>query len=249
MLLNFCIFSYPQVVGYDGSTNVREFGDQLSQLVGVRAGDQSGFAIFSDDPLEKDVDHALHPDDKVCDVISRWETALREKGQGRFENNRVIRFTYKNRMYWRKNVTSEGEREKLLLCYQTIAQIVDGQFPLNKELALELAALMAQIHFGDLSAPPPQPLLEEKGAAVSATHLSAEVVERFFPSRYLESVSKEDRTEYEKSVAEKWISLRGKSALDCVRIFLTCTRKWQFFGARLFEVQVGDRFDIYLFAF
>jgi hypothetical protein len=28
---------------------------------------------------------------QVCDVISRWETALREKGMGKFENKRVIR--------------------------------------------------------------------------------------------------------------------------------------------------------------
>ncbi len=134
-----------QVVGYDGSTTVREFSEELSKLIGVRPGEQSGFALFSDDPIEVGVDHALHADDKVCDVISRWETALREKGLGRFENNRAIRFSYKSRMYWRRNATSEGEREKLLLCYQTIAQIVEGQFPLNKELALELAALMAQV--------------------------------------------------------------------------------------------------------
>lgn len=86
----------------------------------------------------------LH-EDKVCDVISKWETALREKGMGKFENNRVIRFVYQNRLFWRKNISSEVERERLLFAYQISKQIVQGKFPINKELAFELTALMAQV--------------------------------------------------------------------------------------------------------
>lgn len=39
----------------------------------------------------------------------------------------------------------ETDRERLLLCYQTNHQVVQGRFPVNRELALELAALMAQV--------------------------------------------------------------------------------------------------------
>lgn len=78
-------------------------------------------------------------------MISRWETALREKGLGKFENKRVIRFTFKNRLYWRRNIPGENEKERLLIAYQVSQQIVRGQFPLNKELAFELCALMAQV--------------------------------------------------------------------------------------------------------
>ena len=45
----------------------------------------------------------------------------------------------------------------------------------------------------------------------------------------------------ESCLIEKWASLRGKSVHDCVRIYLNCTRKWQFFGAQLFNVQVRER--------
>ena len=89
--------------------------------------------------------HALLLEDKVCDVISKWETALREKGMGKFENNRVIRFVYQNRLFWRKNVSGEVERERMLFAYQISKQIVQGKFPVNKELAFELTALMAQV--------------------------------------------------------------------------------------------------------
>ena len=40
----------------------------------------------------------------------------------------------------------------------------------------------------------------------------------------------------ESSLEEKWRALSGKGGSECVRILLTCTRKWQFFGATLFEV-------------
>ena len=82
---------------------------------------------------------------QVCDVISKWETALREKGMGKFENKRVIRFVYQNRLFWRKNVVGEVDKERLLFAYQISKQIVNGQFPINKELAFELSALMAQV--------------------------------------------------------------------------------------------------------
>lgn len=41
----------------------------------------------------------------------------------------------------------ETDREKLLLMYQTNDQIINGLFPLNKDLALEMAALLAQVTF------------------------------------------------------------------------------------------------------
>ncbi len=104
-----------------------------------------------------------------------------------------------------------------------------GQFPLNKELAYELASLMAQIHFGDHQSQQQQQ--------------AAQALERFFPSRYHDGEEEGKETSSSASVlAQKWSSLRGKSSHDCVRIFLTCTRKWQFFGASLFEVQVGTQF-------
>ena len=110
-----------------------------------------------------------------------------------------------------------------------------------------------QIHFGDLS-------LDSKASSKSVS----DAIKRFFPLRYIDSDenAKEDDTATantnlnEKnandgaelnganslvmsSLKDKWASLKGKSSHDCVRIFLTCTRKWQFFGNKLFEVQVN----------
>ena len=43
-------------------------------------------------------------------------------------------------------MVGEVDKERLLFAYQISKQIVYGRFPLNKELAFELTALMAQVN-------------------------------------------------------------------------------------------------------
>lgn len=35
------------------------------------------------------------------------------------------------------------------------------------------------------------------------------------------------------------MSLKGRSQVDCVRIYLNCTKKWPYFGASLFQAKVS----------
>ena len=102
-----------------------------------------------------------------------------------------------------------------------------------------------QIHFGDLNLPEKTSSsssgISSGGSSVGAQKQSAsEALEKFFPPRYMDlEVTTSDPSVLEPYLIEKWASLRGKSVHDCVRIYLTCTRKWQFFGAQLFQVQVS----------
>lgn len=54
-------------------------------------------------------------------------------------------FSFFSRLYFSMQARGETDREKLLLLYQTNEQIINGLFPLNKDLALEMAALLAQV--------------------------------------------------------------------------------------------------------
>lgn len=49
------------------------------------------------------------------------------------------------RLYFRSQVKGETERERLLLAYQVNDEVQQGHFPVNKELALEVAALLTQV--------------------------------------------------------------------------------------------------------
>lgn len=212
-----------QVVSFDGSTTIEEFQTTLAQELGTRDAN-NGFCLFSDDPIEKDLEHYLEPLAKLCDVISKWETALREKGSGKFENSRVIQLSYKNRLYWKHTIKCETDKERLLLCYQTNAQIVQGRFPLSRELALELASLMSQIDMGDYT--------HEKSRDVGLKAL-----DKFYPYRYRDALGADQLKDVQELLISKWTLLKGRSTLDCVRIYLTCCRKWPYFGACLFQAK------------
>lgn len=54
-----------QVVSFDGSTTIEEFLNTLNQEIGCRDVHQSGFTLFSDDPIEKDLEHFIDPEAKV----------------------------------------------------------------------------------------------------------------------------------------------------------------------------------------
>ncbi|XP_032963807.1 pleckstrin homology domain-containing family H member 1 [Rhinolophus ferrumequinum] len=225
-----------QVVGFDGSSTVDEFLQRLNQETGMRKSSHSGFALFTDDPSGRDLEHCLQGSVKVCDAISKWEQALKELHSGKSEGGtRVLKLMYKNRLYFRSQVKGETERERLLLAFQTSGEIVAGRFPVNKELALEMAALMAQVEYGDLERPvPPGP----GGTPPSkAQHHLQQVMDRFYPRRYRHGAPSEQLRHLADQLTTKWAALQGCSSPECIRIFLTVARKWPFFGAKLFAAQ------------
>ncbi|XP_059480674.1 uncharacterized protein CG43867 isoform X5 [Neocloeon triangulifer] len=221
-----------QVVSFDGSTTVEELLASLVQEIGCRDVTQSGFTLSSDDPIDRDLEHYVAHSAKVCDVISKWEVALREKGSGKFENSRAIKLSFKSRLWWRHNAKRETDKERLLLCYQCAQQAARGRLPLNRSLALEMAALMAQIDMGEYpeKAPPGNPhfLAQQLQSAM----------DKFLPARYRDNATPQQLTELHDGLAEKWIALRGRSVIDCVRIYLTCARKWPYFGTSLYQAKM-----------
>ncbi|XP_054547125.1 pleckstrin homology domain-containing family H member 1 isoform X2 [Talpa occidentalis] len=225
-----------QVVGFDGSSTVDEFLHRLNQETGMRKSSHSGFALFMDDPSGRDLEHCLQGSVKICDAISKWEQALKELHSGKSEGGtRVVKLMYKNRLYFRSQVKGETERERLLLASQTSGEIVAGRFPVNKELALEMAALMAQVEYGDLERSPPSGSGGTPPA--KAQHHLQQVLDRFYPRRYRHGASTEQLRHMADLLATKWAALQGCSSPECIRIYLTVARKWPFFGAKLFAAQ------------
>uniref|UniRef100_A0A8C7S9H4 Pleckstrin homology domain containing, family H (with MyTH4 domain) member 1 n=1 Tax=Oncorhynchus mykiss TaxID=8022 RepID=A0A8C7S9H4_ONCMY len=210
-----------QVVGFDGSTTVDEFLSTLTQRVGMRKPHLSGFALFTDDPSGKDLEHCLQPSVKICDVISKWEQALKELHPGKYEGTRIVRLTYKSRK-------PKMDDERLLLAYQVNDEVHQGHFPVNKELALEVAALMAQVGSISPSCNSPQPKTQQ---------ILVQALERFYPKRYKQDCSMDQFRDLSERLATKWSVLRGCSASECVRIYLTVARKWPLFGAKLFSAK------------
>uniref|UniRef100_A0A673H327 Pleckstrin homology domain-containing family H member 1-like n=1 Tax=Sinocyclocheilus rhinocerous TaxID=307959 RepID=A0A673H327_9TELE len=226
-----------EVVGFDGSTTVEEFLNTVNQRAGMRKPQISGFALFTDDPSGKDLEHCLQPSNKICDVISKWEQALKELHPGKYEGTRIVRLTYKSRLCFRAQAKGETERERLLLAYQVNEEVQQGHFPVSKELGLEVAALMAQVEHGDLD----RPAISSIGSSQPKTQqVLLQVLERFYPKRYKQECSMEQLRELAERLATKWSVLHGCTSSECVRIYLTVARKWPLFGAKLFSAKVSS---------
>uniref|UniRef100_A0A7N6AM95 Pleckstrin homology domain containing, family H (with MyTH4 domain) member 2 n=1 Tax=Anabas testudineus TaxID=64144 RepID=A0A7N6AM95_ANATE len=222
-----------QVVSFDASTTVDELQSRLNQDTGMRKNGLSAFSLYTDDPTGRELEHCLQGGIKICDIISKWEQASKEQHTGKCENTRTVRLTYKNRLYFSLQVRGESERERLLLAYQTNEAIVAGHFPVNKELALEMAALLAQVEFGDFERPFSAP-----GSALTKSNQTLkQVLDRFYPKHYRRATSEEQLRQLLQRLSARWASLRGRSSSECVRIYLTVARKWPFFGAKLFEAE------------
>ncbi|XP_026969054.1 pleckstrin homology domain-containing family H member 2 isoform X3 [Sagmatias obliquidens] len=170
---------------------------------------------------------------QICDIISKWEQASKEQQPGKWEGTRTVRLTYKNRLYFSVQARGETDREKLLLMYQTNDQIVNGLFPLNRDLALEMAALLAQVEIGDFERPFSTPA-GHVTSQCKANQTIKQLIEKFYPKRYRDDSSEEQLRQLCQRLSTRWMALRGHSAADCVRIYLTVARKWPFFGAKLF---------------
>ncbi|XP_060119569.1 pleckstrin homology domain-containing family H member 1-like, partial [Heteronotia binoei] len=225
-----------QVVGFDGSSTVEEFLQYLNQETGMRQSSLSGFSLFTDDPSGRDIEHCLQDPMKICDVISKWEQALKELNPGKYEGGtRIVKLTYKNRLYFRCQAKGETDRERLLLAFQMSGEIASGKFPVNKELALEMAALMAQVDYGDLD----RPTTSSPGGSSHSKmqHLLQQVLDKFYPKRYKHQATSEQIRQLADQLMAKWMVLQGCSSPECVRIFLTVARKWPLFGAKLFTAK------------
>uniref|UniRef100_A0A8C3JMP9 Pleckstrin homology, MyTH4 and FERM domain containing H1 n=1 Tax=Calidris pygmaea TaxID=425635 RepID=A0A8C3JMP9_9CHAR len=225
-----------QVVGFDGSSTVDEFIQRLNQETGMRKPSHMGFSLFTDDPSGRNLEHCLQGNMKICDVISKWEQALKELHPGKYEGGtRIVKLTYKNRLYFRSQAKGETDRERLLLAFQVSNEIANGRFPVNKELALEMVALMAQVEYGDLDRPGSS---SPGGTSQSKMqHLLHQVLDKFYPKRYKQNITPEQLRQLADRLATKWMVLQGCSPPECIRIYLTVARKWPLFGAKVFTAK------------
>ncbi|NXV58255.1 PKHH1 protein, partial [Molothrus ater] len=225
-----------QVVGFDGSSTVDEFIQRLNQETGMRKPSHMGFSLFTDDPSGRNLEHCLPGNMKICDVISKWEQALKELHPGKYEGGtRIVKLTYKNRLYFRSQAKGETDRERLLLAFQVSNEIANGRFPVNKELALEMVALMAQVEYGDLDRPgsssPGGP------SQLKMQHLLHQVLDKFYPKHYKQNITPEQLRQLTNRLVTKWMVLQGCSPPECIRIYLTVARKWPLFGTKIFAAK------------
>ncbi|XP_031572263.1 pleckstrin homology domain-containing family H member 1-like isoform X2 [Actinia tenebrosa] len=214
------------VFGFDGSTTVEEFIETINASLGIRDSSQSGYAIFTDNPVTP-MEHCLQASVKLCDVICKWEQAMRSNCKGRLDSSRVIKLSFKNRLYFKSLSDKDTPKEKYFMVFQTNINVVKGRFPVSRDIAIEFAALMAQINYGDYKA---------HSNSLPSKRVQT-VISKYFPKHLKEDSSDSEKRSLTLKMAEKWSTFHGWNDQECVDKYLENARRWPFFGSKLFKAQ------------
>ena len=207
------------VIGFDGSTTVEEFSNQVRKEAGLTSRMKAEYALYCDDPIVDQFDHYLQTGMKLSDIISRWEQCLRKK-LGRFENNRVLKLTLKNRQYF-KNRRIENDKDRLFLAYKICDAIRKGEFPVTHDLAIQFIALIGQSEYGNL-----------EDQLYNVDKLVETLTTKFYP---IALKSKVHSVFLQHDLKSKWTEIRNASSTDCIRVLINCAKKWPLFGCALFK--------------
>ncbi|VDN28764.1 unnamed protein product [Gongylonema pulchrum] len=219
------------VIDFDGSTDIGACLSTLCVKCGLRPALLSGYALYVEDPVQPDRYLLLKNKQKLCDCISRWERELMDSKCGRVtEDVARIKLALRHRQYWSHLVLSETSAERTFLVHRMANEIVAGRIPVSSELGEELAAVFAQMKFGDLKT-----MTDEQ---------FREIITSYYPAKLLDVGCERP---IRLNVETNWSELRGVSAADCTRMILLVLRKWRFFGSFIMEARMKMRNDESLF--
>lgn len=213
--VRFCDGSY-LVVEADGSTTVEEFISGIGKRVNIRPTSKSDFYLFADDPSGTDL-HILEPHRKVLDIVGWWEQSVKTQ-VGLIQKTKTIRFICKKRLILQAE-EGETQHERLLIVHQMNQEVVMQRIQLGETLTLELNALIAQLVYGDFDK-----FKDPKSIKCMLEKISA----NFLPRRSSQSSQDESQdvpTHLNTQLVSRWQQLAGKTAQDCVRIYLNCFRR------------------------
>ncbi|KAM3717124.1 Pleckstrin [Dirofilaria immitis] len=220
-----------QVIDFDGSTLIGDCLSTLCMKCGLRPALLSGYALYVEDPLERNSYLLLKNKQKLCDCISRWEHELMDNKCGRITDDAArIKLSFRQRHYWSHLVSSETAMERTFLVHRMANEIVGGRVPLSNELAEELAAVYAQLKFGNIKT-----ISDEQ---------FREIITSYYPSKLLD-VGCERLLKL--NLETNWSQLHDISTADCIRMILVVLRKWRFFGSFVMEARMKMRNDESLF--
>eukprot|EP00042_Codosiga_hollandica_P056217 m.806957 g.806957 ORF g.806957 m.806957 type:complete len:338 (-) comp59297_c0_seq48:37-1050(-) len=187
---------------------------------------------FINDPATKDDEElqytCLREADKICDIIADWESKYRLRSSGYLKKNSLPKFVFKKRIWSGFALGNpETEAEKLLFCYHVNDALFDDRFFAPVEDAIQLAALLAQIEWGD------------RADFQDLDEMLPELIARFMPPVYFQgqnsSLSAQslrrhalENSTIERAIGDAWMSRRGQSINYCVREYIAIAERWPF---------------------
>ena len=190
---------------FDAASNTAEVVNMIKEQVGL-PDSVAGFSLFE---VFGVLERNMLPWEKVADAMYKWEKYAK--------NTRAVKelqLTFKKRLFFGPFTIPTSSVEFDLTFYQALDNVRADVFPVTVEEGCRLAALRAQVEFGDWD-----------HATAYAT-----VIEKCLPQQMRTSIDPEE-------VAVHHQKLKGKQTNDCNVISLKFIMSWPLYGSTVFEVR------------
>lgn len=208
-------------VEFHPSSTSREVMEIIRNKIGLHENAQ-GYAVYE---VLGASERSLMPDEKIADVMSKWEKYRNAAAQAVQQNqtnsnlNPVCRrqhhlFLFKKHLFHDRYMNLDDPVEKELLYHQVLHSLRTDRFPITEMEAVMLTSLQGQLELGDCS----EQLQDYRAIA---THC--------LPPRYVPNIP-------HGAVAMHHQSLRGMTAAEAKKSFLNLIQSWPLHKATIFDV-------------
>lgn len=208
-------------VEFHPSSTAREVMEIIKNKIGLHEKAQ-GYAIYE---VLGASERSLMPDEKIADVMSKWEKYRNAAAQAVQQNQNqsamppVCRrqhhlFLFKKHLFHDRFMNLDDPVEKELLYHQVLHSLRTDRFPITEMEAVMLTALQGQLELGDCG----ELLHDYRGIA-----------NHCLPPRYVPNIP-------HAAVAMHHQSLRGMTATEAKKSFLNLIQSWPLHKATIFDV-------------
>lgn len=211
-------------VEFHPSSTAREVMELVRNKIGLQE-NAKGYALYE---VLGATERSLLPDEKLADVMSKWEKYRNAAAQAVQQNQQnqtstsfppVCRrqhhiFLFKKHLFFDHFINLDDPVEKELLYHQVLHGLRTDRFPISEMEAIMLTALQSQLELGDCS----ENLNDYRGIA---SHC--------LPPRYVPNIPHE-------AVAMHHQSLRGMTPAEAKKAFLNLIQSWPLHRATIFDV-------------
>ena len=208
-------------VEFHPSSTAREVMEIIKNKIGLNEKAQ-GYAIYEVlGPSER----SLMPDEKIADVMSKWEkyrnAAAQAVKMNQTDSNStpVCRrqhhlFLFKKHLFHDRFMNLDDPVEKELLYHQVLHSLRTDRFPITEMEAVMLTSLQGQLELGDCT---------------ETLHDYRPIATHCLPPRYVPNIPNG-------AVAMHHQSLRGMTSAEAKKSFLNLIQSWPLHKATIFDV-------------